>query len=81
MTLWPFEHDPAGAEQDAADAQFDARTREADRLAGHGPQPLRRPNHGRPPREDHRPVINGRRVSPAIAEFLAEKALREDGER
>lgn len=40
MTLWPFEHDPAAAEHDAADAEFAARTREADRLAAHAPQPL-----------------------------------------
>lgn len=79
MSAWPFEHDPAEAERDAADAEFDARMREADRFAEYGPLPLARPNHGKPPKHDHRPVIAGRRVSPAIAEFLAEKHLDQMG--
>lgn len=43
MTLWPFEKDPAGAEQDAAEAAREAALADRDRFEEMGPLPLGTP--------------------------------------
>lgn len=68
MTFDPHHYrTPGEQENDWDDAEYDALLLEQDRRANHGPQPL----------HDTRPVLCGRPVSPAIAEFIAEQALRD----